>query len=106
MQEHWVYNVANSPVTGEFPAKMASNVENVPFDDVIMKFMNFPVGNGPQQSSTKHAEAVCIIFSMYFMSMLHCYEEIWLCYKKICYNKTCLWNKYFISDSVVNENSW
>ena len=26
----------NSPVTGEFPAQMASNAENVPFDDVIM----------------------------------------------------------------------
>ena len=28
--------VGNSPVTGEFPAKMASNVENFPFDDVII----------------------------------------------------------------------
>ena len=27
----------NSPVTGEFPAQMASNAETVPFDDVIMK---------------------------------------------------------------------
>ena len=26
----------NSPVTGEFPAQMASNAENVPIDDVIM----------------------------------------------------------------------
>ena len=26
----------NSPVTGEFPAQMASNAENVPFDDVTM----------------------------------------------------------------------
>ena len=26
----------NSPVTGEFPAQLASNAENVPFDDVIM----------------------------------------------------------------------
>ena len=26
----------NSPVTGEFPAQMTSNAENVPFDDVIM----------------------------------------------------------------------
>ena len=25
----------NSPVTGEFPAQMASNAENVQFDDVI-----------------------------------------------------------------------
>ena len=28
----------NSPGTGEFPAQMASNAENVPFDDVIMKW--------------------------------------------------------------------
>ena len=28
----------NSPVTGEFPAQMASNAENVSFDDVIMKW--------------------------------------------------------------------
>ena len=26
----------NSPVTGEFPAQMASNAEMFPFDDVIM----------------------------------------------------------------------
>ena len=26
----------NSPVTGEFPAQMTSNAENVPLDDVIM----------------------------------------------------------------------
>ena len=26
----------NSPVSGEFPTQMASNAENVPFDDVIM----------------------------------------------------------------------
>ena len=26
----------NSPVTGEFPAQMASNAEKFPFDDVIM----------------------------------------------------------------------
>ena len=30
----------NSPVTGEFPAQMASNAENVPFDDVIMESMD------------------------------------------------------------------
>ena len=29
----------NSPGTGEFPAQMASNAENVPFDDVIMFFV-------------------------------------------------------------------
>ena len=28
--------VGNSPGTGEFPAQMASNAKNVPFDDVIM----------------------------------------------------------------------
>ena len=28
--------VGNSPVTGEFPAQMASNAEMFPFDDVIM----------------------------------------------------------------------
>ena len=28
--------VGNSPVTGEFPAQMASNAENASFDDVIM----------------------------------------------------------------------
>ena len=28
--------VRNSPVTGEFPAQMASNAEMFPFDDVIM----------------------------------------------------------------------
>ena len=28
--------VGNSPVTGEFPAQMASNTEIFPFDDVIM----------------------------------------------------------------------
>ena len=27
--------VGNSPVTGEFPAQMASNAEMLPFDDVI-----------------------------------------------------------------------
>ena len=32
---HWPC-VGNSPGTGEFPAQMASNAENVPFDDVIM----------------------------------------------------------------------
>ena len=26
----------NSPVTGEFPAQMASNAEMFPFDDVVM----------------------------------------------------------------------
>ena len=32
----------NSPVTGEFPAQMASNAKNVPFDDVIMyRFENY-----------------------------------------------------------------
>ena len=30
----------NSLVTGEFPAQGASNVENVPFDDVIMIELN------------------------------------------------------------------
>ena len=29
----------NSPGTGEFPAQMASNAENVPFDDVIMQVL-------------------------------------------------------------------
>ena len=28
----------NSPVTGEVPAQMASNAENVSFDDVIMHY--------------------------------------------------------------------
>ena len=28
------------PGTGEFPAQMASNAENVPFDDVIMFFLS------------------------------------------------------------------
>ena len=28
----------NSPGTGEFPAQMTSNAENVPFDDVIMRW--------------------------------------------------------------------
>ena len=32
----------NSPVTGEFPAQMASNAENVSFDDVIMTHCHFP----------------------------------------------------------------
>ena len=27
--------MGNSPATGEFPAQMASNAENVSFDDVI-----------------------------------------------------------------------
>ena len=35
--------VGNSPVTGEFPAQMASNVENVPFDDVIMSTSGPPL---------------------------------------------------------------
>ena len=33
---HWPLR-GNSPVTGEFPAQKASNAENVPFDDVIMR---------------------------------------------------------------------
>ena len=32
---HWPF-VGNSPVTGEFPAQMASETEKFPFDDVIM----------------------------------------------------------------------
>ena len=36
--------VGNSPGTGEFPAQMASNAENVSFDDVIMPKLEF--GNG------------------------------------------------------------
>ena len=28
----------NSPVTGEFPAQLASNAEFFPFDDVIIKY--------------------------------------------------------------------
>ena len=31
----------NSPATSEFPAQGASNVENVPFDDVIMRSIIF-----------------------------------------------------------------
>ena len=31
--------VGNSPLTGEFPAQMASNAENATFDDVIMLFV-------------------------------------------------------------------
>ena len=30
----------NSPVTGEFPAQKASNVEKFPFDDVIMIYFS------------------------------------------------------------------
>ena len=33
--------VGNSPMTGEFPAHMASNTEKFPFDDVIMRFAVF-----------------------------------------------------------------
>ena len=32
--------VGNSKVTGEFPIQMASNAENVPFDDVIILILN------------------------------------------------------------------
>ena len=35
----------NSPETGEFPAQMASNAENVPFDDVIMENFTGPIPN-------------------------------------------------------------
>ena len=31
----------NSPMTGEFPAQMASNAENVPFDEAIMTYYLF-----------------------------------------------------------------
>ena len=31
-----ICEIVNPPVTGEFPAEMASNAENFPFDDVIM----------------------------------------------------------------------
>ena len=31
-------SVGNSPGTGEFPAQMASNAENVSIDDVIMNY--------------------------------------------------------------------
>ena len=34
--------VGNSPVTGEFPAQMASNAGNVPCDDAIMRFLTAP----------------------------------------------------------------
>ena len=30
----------NSPVTGEFPAQIASNVEIFPFDDIIILYSN------------------------------------------------------------------
>ena len=30
----------NSPVTGEFPAQMASNAEMFPFDDVIIRYFS------------------------------------------------------------------
>ena len=33
---HWHLCAGNSPVTGEFPAQMASNTEIFLFDDVIM----------------------------------------------------------------------
>ena len=32
--------VGNSPVTGEFPAQMASNAEKIQFDDIIMSWCN------------------------------------------------------------------
>ena len=35
----------DSPVTEEFPAQRASNAENIPFDDVIMKYI-FADANG------------------------------------------------------------
>ena len=33
-----------SPVTGEFPAQMASSAKMFPFDDVIMMFWQFSLG--------------------------------------------------------------
>ena len=33
----------NSPVTGEFPAQMAGNAEKLPFDEVIMRYVDFIV---------------------------------------------------------------
>ena len=36
----------NSPVTGEFPAQMASNAEKVPFDNVIMKVLSPNTSSG------------------------------------------------------------
>ena len=43
--------VGNSPVTGEFPAQMASNWKMFPFDDVIMRRLVRPVvGNWAENS--------------------------------------------------------
>ena len=35
----------NSPEAGEFPAQMASNAENVSFDDVIMLLTRLTIGD-------------------------------------------------------------
>ena len=37
----------NSPVTGDFPAQKARNVEGAPFDDVIMKRDHFITPKNP-----------------------------------------------------------
>ena len=41
----------NSPVTGEFPAKSASNAEKFPFDDVIVLFLEHSLEQGSTVST-------------------------------------------------------
>ena len=57
----------NSPVTGEFPAQMASNAENVSIDDVIMNMEN-----------------VSMPWRHYVIGLtLHCVFKMWLFLKRI-----------------------
>ena len=58
--------VGNSPETGEFPAQMASNAENVSFDDVIMVMMMNMDTIGKYLATTQHynTRTVCLTHAL------------------------------------------
>ena len=79
----------NSPGTGEFPAQMASDAENVPFDDVIMQPARF---RKIQKIHSVWSGYIADDCYMYMMSLLAFYTPI---------DKS----KFFIADFILTQKS-
>ena len=65
--------VGNSPETGEFPAQMASNAENVSFDDVIM----WHSGARGESCITHYCDVIMCAISSYITSLTIVYSIVY-----------------------------
>ena len=93
--------VGNSPGTGEFPAQMASNAENVSIDDVIMSMLLVTCSMPELSSHISQKQdwffskgAVCAGSYSYIQLRFIAISSItkWLIWNKICKNVSfCHW---------------